>query len=197
VGHEESIIRRVVHFLQGWESTGVIFTRQPMPGAFSLDQVHLDSDAAPDVLVSMRWTPDKNKNGTPGMLIGEGSAFGPGQGLHVSLSPFDMHATLIAAGPHFRSGMVNTVASGNVDIAPTVLWILGITPPQPMDGRVLAEALTMKGPNIKAIKASEPGRLEARHEQDGAEWHQYLNITTVQGVLYIEEGNGKVDALKR
>src|SRR5436305_11839170 len=32
-------------------------------------------------------------------------------------------------------------SSSNADVAPTILSILGIKPPQPMDGRVLSEAL--------------------------------------------------------
>ena len=69
-----------------------------MSGTFSLAQAHLDSGDAPDVVVSLRWTSEKNRDGVPGMLFGDKSSFGSGQGLHVSLSPFDMHATLIACG---------------------------------------------------------------------------------------------------
>src|SRR5947208_5163678 len=152
IGHEEKMVERVVRFFQGWEFTGVIFTRKAMPGTFALSQAHLDSDSAPDLLISLRWTPGKNKNGVAGIIFGDLSAYGPGQGLHVSLSPFDMHNMLVAAGPDFRSGVTTVLPSGNVDIAPTVLCILGIKPPQPMDGRVLSEALTIKGPTIKSYE---------------------------------------------
>ena len=121
------------------------------------------------------------------MVPADLTALNPGQGVHVSLSPFDMRATLIAAGPDFRSGMVSDLPSGNIDIAPTVLWILGIAPPKPMDGRVLLEALTIGG---AAAKSSEHHRIEAKQEEQGSLWHQYLEITTVAGVEYIEEGNG-------
>ena len=39
-----------------------------------------------------------------------------------------MHNTLIASGPDFKSAFVDEAASGNIDVAPTILWILGITP---------------------------------------------------------------------
>src|SRR5207249_5367412 len=67
IGHEESVIRRIISFLQNWEFTGVIFTRQAFPGTFLLKEARLDSDNAPDILVSLRWSDGKNSDGAPGM----------------------------------------------------------------------------------------------------------------------------------
>lgn len=120
------------------------------------------------------------------MMVSDGG-FGPNQGSHVSLSPFDMHNTLIAVGPDFRRGVVSTLASGNVDIAPTILWIMGVKPPVRMDGRVLTEALTVSGPKVKSF---EPRCLQATSETAGLVWRQYLKLTEVNGVAYIDEGNG-------
>ena len=75
-----------------------------------------------------------------------------GKGTHATLSRFDMHNTLIAAGPDFKRGETNDLASGNVDLAPTILQILGIKPPQKMDGRILSEAMTV------AIAVPRPNR---------------------------------------
>jgi arylsulfatase A-like enzyme len=187
IGHDEQVIRQVVQFLQRAEFSGVIFTRKALPGTFALRDVRLDADAAPDVVVAMRWNSDRSQNGIAGMVQSDESTYGPGQGSHVTLSPFDMHATLVAAGPDFREGVVDTLASGNVDIAPTVLWILGLRPPSPMDGRVLTEALTIKGPQIRSFQ---PGHIEAKSEVEGVGWSQYLNFTEVNGVRYLDEGNG-------
>src|SRR5882724_2680032 len=38
IGHDRKIIERVVHFLQQWPHSGVIFTRKPMPGTFAMRQ---------------------------------------------------------------------------------------------------------------------------------------------------------------
>ena len=186
-GHEESEVRKIVEFLQGWNATGVIFTRKEMPGTFSLKQVHLNSKDAPDIVVSMRWTATTNKSGVVGLVDSDATSFNSGQGIHVSLSPFDMHATLVAAGPDFRSGITSTLPSGNVDVAPTVYHLLGIKPPTRLDGRVLSEALRSKGP---AIKSFEPQRIEATARTVGGVWNQYLNFTEVSGVIYLDEGNG-------
>jgi arylsulfatase A-like enzyme len=187
IGHDAQVVKKVVGFLQGWRCSGVIFTKKPMPGTFTLAQVHEDAANSPDVVVSLRWSADKNDAGTPGMVYSDISRYGAGQGMHATLSPFDMHNMLIAAGPDFRSGIVDHLPTGNMDIAPTVLWLLGVKAPKGMNGRVLSEALTIDGPKIKSY---EPGRLEANAPAGAGEWHQYLNYTQVNGVDYFDEGNG-------
>lgn len=187
IGQDKKVTGDAVRFLQAWSFTGVVFTKQPMEGAFTLAQAHLDSPAAPDVLVSLRWNASTNEVGTPGMLISDVSGYKPGQGMHGSLSSFEMHNTFIAAGPDFRAGVVDHLPTGNVDIAPTTLWILGLKPPKSMDGRVVLEAMT--APNVE-IKSFEPGHLETTRVLPNSIWHQYLNFTSVNGVDYFDEGNG-------
>src|SRR6185436_10275169 len=65
-----------------------------------------------------------------------------GKGTHATLSQFDMHNRLIATGPDLKRGKVDDLPTGNVDLAPTILRVLGITAPQQLDGRVLSEAMT-------------------------------------------------------
>ena len=192
-GHDEKTIGRMVEYLQTQDYTGVVLTRKPVEGAFTFAQARIESPTSPDIWVSMRWTADKSNTGAPGMVISDASDYGPRQGMHVSLSRYDMHNTLIAAGPDFRHGMVNHLATGNVDIAPTALWILGVKPPQRMDGRVLTEALNIQGPKIKSFEA---GQLEATHKMEAGTWHQYMNFTVVNGVSYFDEGNGRLDVAK-
>src|SRR3569833_1019916 len=91
VGHDKQLVAGVVNFLQGWKFTGVIFTRDMVPGAFPLKSVHLDSDEAPDILISLRWSEAKNRFGVAGTISTDGLVFKPGQGAHVTLCPYDMH----------------------------------------------------------------------------------------------------------
>jgi arylsulfatase A-like enzyme len=187
IGHDKKVIADAVKFLQGWSFTGVIFAKQPMEGTFALSQVHLDSPTAPDIIISFRWDASANEAGTPGMVITDVSGYKPGQGNHGSLSPFEMHNTFIAAGPDFRAGVVDHLPTGNVDIAPTALWILGLKPPKSMDGRVVTEALTVPKAEMKTY---EPSHLEATSNLSNSVWHQYLNFSEVNGVDYYDEGNG-------
>ena len=190
IGHDAKLARSVVDFLQTQEFTGVLFTRTPSPGAFTLDQAFINTPHAPDVVIGLRWSADRNSNGTPGLVFHDGSDRKAGEGMHVTLSRFDMHNTLIAAGPDFRRGVADELPTGNVDVAPTILWILGITPPRPMDGRVLTEALTIDGPRVGTPKTT---RIEAKNPQGKFIWRQYLKRTELNGVVYIDEGNGAAE----
>ncbi len=187
IGHQQSVIGRVVQFLQEWPYTGVIFTRDALPGTFGLDAAHIQTEDAPDIVVSLRWTSEQNKFGAPGTLVTDNSA-AIGRGSHVSLSPYDMHNTLVAAGPDFRSGVISKLPSGNVDIAPTVLKILGLDVPKNMDGRVLSEALKNGG---KPAKSKTPPLLETSVNLSGKTWRQYLRRSEVDGVVYCDEGNAR------
>ena len=108
--------------------------------------------------------------------------------MHASLSCYDLHNTLIAAGPGFKRGWVDEFPSGNTDVAPTVLSILGIARAQPMQGRVLAEAFDgtaatiVPTPAVQSIKASRKLGIGT--------WNQYLNVIKIGEAVYVEEGNG-------
>jgi arylsulfatase A-like enzyme len=72
-----------------------------------------------------------------------------------------------------------------VDIAPTLLWLMGIQPPEPLDGRILSEALLGDAPPLRGV---ELGRRDAKNELTNGTWEQYLKFTEVNGVRYLEEG---------
>src|SRR5258706_948760 len=84
-----------------------------------------------------------------------------GKSLQRSLSRFDMNNILLASGPDFKKGLLSDFPSGNIDVAPTVLWLLGVKPPRPMDGRVLFEALAAGG---EAVPKAVSKTLEATRD---------------------------------
>jgi arylsulfatase A-like enzyme len=102
-----------------------------------------------------------------------------------------MNNTLVAAGPDIKKGLVNDVPSGNIDLAPTVLWLLGVPPEKPMDGRVLHEALV---PSKEAAPKVNVKKLEATREAGLFRWKQYLQYSEVNGTVYLDEGNGEAVA---
>jgi arylsulfatase A-like enzyme len=187
IEQDEEVIRKLVEFLQASDFAGVIFSRLPLDGTFPLSQVRIDTDKTePDVVVSLRWSADKNEFGTPGLVLGDEGK--KGKGTHASLSRFDMHNTLVAAGPDLRRGFISELPSGNADLVPTILWILGIEPPQRMDGRILTEAL--EGHSAGAPKA-EQKTIEATTEHGLFRWRQVLKFSTVGEAIYFDEGNGE------
>jgi arylsulfatase A-like enzyme len=200
-GHDEKIILRLVEFLQQSDFAGVIFTKHPMDGTFSLDQAKIANDRSPDVVMSFRWKDQKNQFGVSGMIDADWQR-AAGQGTHATLSPFDMHNTLIAAGPDFKHGEVDDLPSGNVDLASTILQILGIKPPKQLDGRILSELMVNNGHGAASrngglqpaapapSRKSETKTIETKKDFPRGTWKQSLRISRVGSTLYLDEGNG-------
>ncbi len=187
-GHDTAVLTKLTGHLQTQDWVGVVFSRLPAEGTFPLAEAHIDSPQAPDLVVSLRWMPGKSANGTPGLHTSDLAPTSPKIGNHASLSPYDMHNTLVGAGPDLRHGVTDTLPSANTDVAPTILWLLGLKDEAAkMDGRVLSEALTVDAPALKSFNLN---RLTARREIDGGTWSQYLQVAEVNGVRYLDEGNG-------
>jgi predicted AlkP superfamily pyrophosphatase or phosphodiesterase len=192
-GHNVEVMRRLVEFLQQTDFAGVIFAKEPMPGTFNLSEAGIDSRHAPDVVMAFRWNDSKNQFGVSGMVDADWQR-GAGKGTHATLSRFDMHNTLIAAGPDFRRGEMVDLPSGNVDLAPTILRILEITPPQQLDGRILSEA--MINIDMPALKP-ETKAIDATRDFPSGRWRQSLQISRVGSTVYLDEGNGEFSAKER
>ncbi len=187
IDHDESVVRELVRFLQCSDFAGVIFSRSPVEGTFPLSQVHLSTtDPSPDLVVALRWTRERNEFGAPGMLIADSGK--KGGGTHGSLSPYDMHNTLIAKGPDFRRGFVDELPTGNADLAPTILTILGVPEFGPMDGRVLQEALARGGSDTQKPATTD---IAAKCDVGFRHWEQHLKFTKFGNQIYFDEGNGE------
>ena len=144
---------RIVAALQQKPEVGAIFTR-PRPGGraegivagtLSFDVARWNHPRSGEILVSANWSAAANAAGYAGTTTDTGVAG------HGSTSPYDVHNTLIAVGPDFREHATSSVPTGNVDIAPTVLRLLGLETPPSMTGRVIEEALR-SGPAPASVR---------------------------------------------
>jgi arylsulfatase A-like enzyme len=189
IEHDHAVVSRLVEWLQRSDFAGVIFAREKFEGAFPLESAHANTADAPDVMVALRWNPKPNRFGIPGQIITDATR-GAGKGSHASLSEFDVHNTLVAAGPGFRRAMMSDLPSGNIDLAPTVLHLLGLESPDKFDGRVLSEAMTGDSAPPRAVTET----LEAARKFSSGQWRQHLRISRVGETTYIDEGNGTFDA---
>jgi len=185
IGHDAAITRRLVETLQQTDFAGVLFTRESMEGAFVLESAKIDGQGAPDVEMAFRWNENKNQFGVAGMIDGDWQR-AAGKGTHATLSKFDMHNILIAAGPDCRRGATDELPTGNVDLAPTILRIVGIKSAT-LDGRVLNEAITLTG---VALPKTTTENVEATKKFPAGTWHQQLKISRVGSTIYLDEGNG-------
>jgi len=152
--HDQATIQKLVQVLQQREEYGAIFVDSrygALPGTLPMAMVNLENaqrqnTGQPDVVVSFTWDDQVSIQGMPGI---EFESTGGQRGMHGSFGPTDVHNTLIANGPSFRASAVVTNPTGNVDVAPTVAYLLGLTMPQ-ADGRIINEAL------LKPASASAP-----------------------------------------
>jgi arylsulfatase A-like enzyme len=187
--HDAGLCRRLAAYLQQQDWTGVIFSRSPIEGTFPLAAAHLDAPDAPDLVVSLRWSHDKSATGPPGLIVSDQKPSSEKIGNHASLGFYDMHTTLVASGPDFRTGVRDPLPSANTDLAPTILWLLGFKDEaMRRDGRVLGEALAGDAPPLRSFDLQH--LTASRDLGDGRTWEQYLNVSEVNGVQYLDEGNG-------
>jgi len=165
-GHDATTVRNLVKFLQQRQEYGAIFVDSrygTLPGTLGLAQVNLENTSRrdsgqPDVVVSMNWDDTVKIQGMTGI---EFESFGGQRGMHGSFGTTDVHNTLIASGPSFQTAKTITNPTGNVDVAPTVAYLLGQSMPQ-ADGRVINEALnTPLSTAAVAVVASTVGSATA------------------------------------
>jgi predicted AlkP superfamily pyrophosphatase or phosphodiesterase len=142
--HDAALVRKIVQALQQQEWVGALFTKASQPGAttgsvegtLSFDAVHWNhKDRSADILVDVNWNDSVNTKGY------KGASFARGVAGHGSLSPYEVHIALLAAGPSFKPGYQSQLPSSNVDIVPTILQIHKLAIPPAMEGRVLSELL--------------------------------------------------------
>jgi predicted AlkP superfamily pyrophosphatase or phosphodiesterase len=144
--HSATEVASVVTFLQSREEVGPLFIDArygALPGTLSMDMVKLENSAGrnPDIILSYNFDATAMVQGFPGT---EFESAQNNRGMHGTFSPIDVHNVLIAAGPDFKSGLQDSLPSGNVDVAPTIAQILGVSLPG-ADGRALLEALNTNG----------------------------------------------------
>lgn len=184
VEREPAVGAKLVETLQRSAFAGVILSREKQEGTFTFAQAHLDAPLAPDVIMACHWNDRPNEYGIRGGMTSD-IGRSAGHGSHSTFSPHDVHNLLVASGPDFRPGWKSATPSGNIDLAPTILWLLGMTAAPPMEGRVLREAMADRPPPAVTEET-----WEAKHDLGGRTWRQHLRTATVDGVTYFLEGEG-------
>ena len=127
----------VVSSIRQFDYVGPLFTRDGRDSTFPLSLVGLDGPRAPDAIFSFTWAPEEVR-GIAGTATGSASKLVMDHG---SISPFDLHNTLVVSGPDFRRGFRSDVPVGNIDVSPTLAHVLGLDVGDSVEGRVLSEAL--------------------------------------------------------
>ncbi len=159
------------------------------PGTLSQSLAGCEGPNAPDLLMSFAWDPAPNEAGYCGRVYAAYGGVGHGQ--HGSMGASEMNNTLIARGPSFKRGVRVASPTGNIDITPTVLRLLGLPASDDTDGRVLVEALE-GGPDTVDWSCHV---ITAEREVGGRAYSQYVRVSRVGTTTYLDEGNGRVEEL--
>ena len=185
-GHDRTVTQRLVDWLQHSDFAGVIFTRDKLDGTFPLSAVRIDTSNSADIVMSFDWSAQSGQFGVQGMIDADWNRKA-GEGTHATLSPFDVHNTLIAAGPDFAVGFEDKLPTANVDVTREIMQILDLPVPQETAGRPLLEARR----NLSEKSSSEVGGriLEAARDFSDGRWKQTFRVSHYQESDYIDEGN--------
>ena len=149
-------------------------------GTLPLGLLGCEGPRSPDLIMSFPWQSVDNPAGYAGYAPATGGAVGQGQ--HGSLSRHELRNTGLAGGPSFKRETIIETPTGNIDLAPTILHLLGLDMEgSAMDGRVLFEALK----NVQPAPAMD--RQVHRAERPG--FCQELQVSSVGKTEYVDWGN--------
>lgn len=142
VNHTKQLVKKVVRYLQSRQEFGAIFIADAygeIPGTLPMSVVHIQKtrNTNPDIIVGSNYDDNVSIRGIPGI---EFNSCGPDRGMHGSFSRTDVHNTLIAIGKDFKQGFEDSLPTGNIDLAPTIAYLLKLKLPK-TDGRILFESL--------------------------------------------------------
>jgi arylsulfatase A-like enzyme len=185
---DPALLASVIATFQRDSHAGNIYTRPAhpgssegiVPGTLSTAVIQWDHERAADVLVSPDWNDDVNEFG----FVGTSKRGSRSPASHGSDSPYDLQIRLVAAGPDIKRGVRSQVPSGNVDLAPTILHLLGIEPPPGMSGRVLHELLR-EGEARGKIVVDEQTHRSAVTLADGLRYEAELDTLEVGSTVYL------------
>jgi arylsulfatase A-like enzyme len=188
-GGDAGRVARLARFVRAQPWGGVMFTAARAPGdphgavegTFALDLIHVAGARAPDLLLTFPWTSEPNAfgvRGTDRASISGGARLYPSD--HGSMSPWNVRNTLFARGAGFKRGATVRTPVGNVDVAPTVLALLGL-PADGLDGRVLREAF-VDGPDAEQVVA-----VTRVHTVEAGAYRAALQVSEVDGRRYVDK----------
>ena len=134
----------------------------------------------PDLFVSMNWEKLDNLKNIKGQVYS--TSLKKGLGNHGSISPQEIHNSLVIGGKRIKVDQKTCLPSSNVDILPTILTLLGIDIPKHLEGRVLLECLENNLNNNEFDKLNIP--LTTRLH-DG-EYIQNIHLSIYQNCKYLD-----------
>ena len=155
-----------------------------IPGTLPASLVGLEGPRAPVLAMSFRWDSAVNSAGFAGHAYS--TNLGLGQGQHGSMSRHETRNVFLAKGPAFKQTATIATPTGNVDLAPTILHLLGLPGGEMMHGRILQEAL--RG-GLDAVDWQTTTH-EAERDTPKGRYMQTITMSRVNETRYVDQGAG-------
>jgi arylsulfatase A-like enzyme len=157
-------------------------------GTLPASLVGNEGERAPDVTMSFRWRAEANDAGYTGTIYSSGGT--PGQGQHGSMGRSELRNILFARGPGFKDGLKVDTPSGNIDLTPTILKLLGLPSVDGMEGRALEEAMA-GGPDPADVDWSSDFYSTECLVGDRM-YRQQIRLSRVGDSVYVDEGTSSL-----
>jgi arylsulfatase A-like enzyme len=196
--HDPARIKAIVEYLQRQPWTGLVFTADKpdgelheggVAGTFSLEFAHLGGhERSPDIVFTFPWSSQRNRHGVPGadynfVTAGKSGPVSVDTANHGSISPWTVRNTMLAWGPDFKRGATLRTPTSNVDVTPTLLYLLGHADVvATLQGRPMLEALA-GGPDEEQV-VMETDSLRVRN----GDYEAVLQVSDVEGKRYLDKG---------
>ena len=183
-GQTQDRLADIVNFLLAQSWIGGVFVRDDLltayPDAMPQSLVFGGHRRSAEILFTYRWSEAKNAFGVPGDVASPSSI----AATHGAASPYAVNNTLVAWGKGLKSGLQSAVPCSIIDLAPTILQLWDVKPPNQMQGRLLYELLE-DGPPPQALAVSTA--LEGRdYQTEAGPRQQLVQFSTVGGYQYLD-----------
>ena len=183
----ENTLIELAAFLRTKDWAGPLFSKDgagvegALPGTMSLSLVGCGGPRAPDLLMGFQWGDgflggEKREGALPGWGYSSVNNKGSG-GTHGSCSPYELRNFLVGAGPAFPAGVRVDAPTGNIDLAPTILSLMG-KETSGLDGESLTKTPRARGEErIYRVESKDFAQTLSRAEADG---RFYLNFARLE-----------------
>ncbi|MEQ9643039.1 MAG: alkaline phosphatase family protein [Alphaproteobacteria bacterium] len=126
----------VCRWLRQQDWCGPVFARGEIDGALPLAAANLDHPRAGDIVFVLAQSMAAANGAPAGVGRHDNGDIPTGCGMHGGLTLAELNNVLVLSGPAFGDARRDETPAGIVDVAPTLLTLLGL-PNQGMDGRDL------------------------------------------------------------
>jgi phosphonoacetate hydrolase len=162
--------KELIRWLKDQPWFGAAFARDGTAGTATIESLGLGHQSQPDLIFTLRHSDGVDALGIPGTGCYDADLL-IGAGVHGGLHPRELANVLILSGSAIRSGVTISGPAGLLDLAPTILALLGLQTGETA-GRVLREALcneqadaveTRSEMLLPAASSGAGGLLRSRH----------------------------------